>query len=76
MNHLIDFFFPFVFGSILSLWAVQPVFWSSHNAHPPMGSLSCLGLKLDQSLTGHSLNFFATFTPAHLIGGTKVRSKV
>jgi hypothetical protein len=32
-----------------------------------------VGLKLDQSLIGHSYNFYATFTPAHFVGRTNYR---
>jgi hypothetical protein len=35
-----------------------------------------MGLKLDQALAGHSHNFCAAFTPAHLVGRTDCRLKV
>ena len=35
-----------------------------------------MGLKLDQSLAGHSLNFCSIFTPKHFVGGRNCGSKV
>ena len=35
-----------------------------------------MGLKVDQSLVGHSFNFCSIFTPAHLVGRTRYKLKV
>jgi hypothetical protein len=57
------YLWPVVFGSVLGLWAIQPL----DLGH--LGSVKCglplaLSLKLDQSLVGGSYKFCATFPPA------------
>lgn len=69
-DHFIDFFCPFMchvisLYQVISLCPVPQEYASSQN----------IGLQLCQSLTGHSHNFCAIFTPAHLVGTMNCRSK-
>lgn len=60
-------------GSTLGLWTIQsPV----PAQCPSWGPSSGVGLKLNQTLDGHSQEFWATLAPAHFADRTDYRSKV
>lgn len=65
-------FFPVVFGSILSLLVVQPLVPCPPNRAP----IPDVGIKLDQSLVGHSYKFFTTNSPTYLVVRINCKLKV
>lgn len=71
--HLI--FLTDMFGPILSLCVIHPL-GPSHPGRLKGKFPLIVDLKVDQSLVGHSENFCATFTTAHIVGRSNCSSKV
>jgi len=61
---------PVIFGSTLSLWAIQSLVTSYLGSRH---SSSGMGLKLNQTLVGYSYKFCITIAPAHLADRTNCR---